>query len=257
MFFLKKLLGALLSPVGLVLVLLLAGVVLMLVGGAPRLARGLLACSLLLFLAFSLPWLPNALLRPLESQVAPLAGFQEAPPRPRPKAIVVLGAGHHVRPGQPPADWLGRAASARLMEALRLRGLAGLSDLPLIFTGDTGRESLPVAEAMKRAALSLGVPEATIVSETAPRDTAEEMTVLSRRLGKSPFVLVTSAAHMPRALRLAEGAGLNPIPAPTDYRLVQASAASWQAWLPSAGNLQRADHALHEWLGLLWLRIKA
>lgn len=255
MFFLKKLLGALLSPVGLVLALLLAGGILMLLGGAPRLARGLTACSFLLLLAFSLPWLPNALLRPLESQIRPFSGLQEA--QPRPKAIVVLGAGHHVRPGQPPVDWLGRAASARLMEGLRLRGLAGLSELTLIFTGDSGRESLPVAEAMKRAALSLGVPEAAIVSETAPRDTVEEMAVLSRRLGESPFVLVTSAAHMPRALRLAEGAGLNPIPAPTDYRLVQASAASWQAWLPSAGNLQRADHALHEWLGLLWLRIKA
>lgn len=255
MFFLKKLLGALLSPVGLVLVLLLAGVVLMLVGGAPRLARGLLACSLLLFLAFSLPWLPNALLRPLESQVSPFAGLQEAAQQP--EAIVVLGAGHHVRPGQPPADWLGRAASARLMEALRLRGLAGLSDLPLIFTGDAGREPLSVAEAMKRAAVSLGVPEAAIVAEAAPRDTAGEMEVLARRLGQDPFILVTSAAHMPRALKLSGRAGLNPIPAPTDYRLVQASAAEAQAWLPSAGNLQRSDHALHEWLGLLWLRIRA
>lgn len=255
MFFLKKLLGALLSPVGLVLALLLAGVVLMLLGGAPRLARGLTACSFLLLLAFSLPWLPNVLLRPLESQVPPLAEVEAK--QPAPEVIVVLGAGHHVRSGRPPVDWLGRAATARLMEGLRLRGLGKLSDLPLILTGDAGREPLPVAEAMKRAALSLGVPEEDIVSETTPRDTAEEMAVLSRRLGESPFVLVTSAAHMPRALRLAEGVGLNPIPAPTDFRLVEASAASAQAWLPSAGHLQRAGHALHEWLGLLWLRIRA
>lgn len=255
MFFLKKLLDALLSPAGVVLALLLVALILLLVGGAPRLGRGLLVLSVLTLLAFSLPWLPNALLRPLESHVPPLVDLNGE--QSQPEAIVVLGAGHHVRAGTPPADWLGRAASARLMEALRLRNLSGLDNVPLIFTGDAGREPVAVAEAMRQAAVSLGVPEATIRTETAPRNTAEEMVILARTLGDAPFVLVTSAAHMPRALELAEREGLKPIPAPTDHRLVEAFPADAQTWLPSAGHLQRADHALHEWLGLLWLRLTA
>ncbi|MFC6215209.1 ElyC/SanA/YdcF family protein, partial [Fodinicurvata halophila] len=174
-----------------------------------------------------------------------------------PAAIVALGAGHHVRAGTPPAAWLGRAAAARLLEALRLRSLPGLAEVPVIFTGDAGREPVAVAEAMRRAAVSLGVPEALLHGETAPQDTAEEMAVLARRLGDVPFILVTSAAHMPRALELAGRAGLKPIPAPTDYRLVDASPGRAETWLPSVSHMQRADHALHEFLGLLWLRITA
>jgi uncharacterized SAM-binding protein YcdF (DUF218 family) len=63
--------------------------------------------------------------------------------------------------------------------------------------------------------------------------------------------LVTSAFHMPRAIASFRARGINVIAWPTDY-------SSAGGWLPpdAAGNLNRLDWATHEWLGLLYYRLR-
>ncbi|OFX03983.1 MAG: hypothetical protein A3D94_20915 [Alphaproteobacteria bacterium RIFCSPHIGHO2_12_FULL_66_14] len=58
--------------------------------------------------------------------------------------------------------------------------------------------------------------------------------------------LVTSAVHMPRALRLARIAGLDVAAFPTDWQPPSEVRASWENWLPSLGALSVSSNALWE-----------
>ena len=80
--------------------------------------------------------------------------------------------------------------------------------------------------------------------------------VLPPLVGSAPFLLVTSAAHMRRAMGLCRKLGLNPIAAPADF----AAAGAW-AWsagdlVPRANGFLRADYALHEWIGIAWGKLR-
>jgi uncharacterized SAM-binding protein YcdF (DUF218 family) len=79
-------------------------------------------------------------------------------------------------------------------------------------------------------------------------DTAQEARAVAVQLGTAPFLLVTSAAHMPRAMRQMKRAGAQPIPAPTGQ--LTGRPRGWDSWLPSSAGLGRTERALHEYLGL-------
>ena len=68
-------------------------------------------------------------------------------------------------------------------------------------------------------------------------------------VGSSSFILVTSAYHMPRAMRLMQRAGLHPIAAPTGQR-VGGPPRAWFGLLPTSGGLESTERALHEYFGL-------
>lgn len=65
-----------------------------------------------------------------------------------------------------------------------------------------GGETNPVstAEAGARVAESLGVPRSDIIVLDRPKDTEEEALAVKRAIGDAPFLLVTSASHLPRAM---------------------------------------------------------
>ena len=66
--------------------------------------------------------------------------------------------------------------------------------------------------------IQYGVPAELILVLDEPLDTAQEARAVRAALGGgSPLILVTSAAHMPRAMRHFQAVGLDPIPAPTQY----------------------------------------
>ena len=84
-------------------------------------------------------------------------------------------------------------------------------------------------------------------------DTGDEALAVAALLESRPFVLVTSAYHMPRAVRLMERAGARPIPAPTDQQVVRDERLRWSHFIPRASGLQSSEAALHEYVGLLAL----
>ena len=63
------------------------------------------------------------------------------------------------------------------------------------------------------------------------------------------IILVTSATHMRRAVKLYNSHGLNPIPAPTDFHRND-SLTYWQ--LTSISSLYESKVAIHEYLGIFW-----
>ena len=96
--------------------------------------------------------------------------------------------------------------------------------------------------------VELGVSRDRIVLEPASRTTAENAAFSARMTGDRPWLLVTSAFHMPRAVGTYRKSGVRVIAAPTDWRVP----ATWSPLqFNAATNLGRTDLAAREYLGLL------
>lgn len=123
------------------------------------------------------------------------------------------------------------------------------------------------AEEMTDLLIMLNVPENAIWQETLSTNTYENARNSARFLtdkGIENILLVTSAMHMPRSVRLYEAQGLKVVPAPTDYNVtvndLDFKHSSWQVFLirllPSADNLSLTTRALKEYLGIVVYSIR-
>jgi len=109
---------------------------------------------------------------------------------------------------------------------------------------------------MKRVAVVLGVDQKKILQERESRDTKDHPSFIKPMIGDSPFFLVTSGYHMPRAMSLFRKQGLDPRPAPNDFRVWpkfdEYNPYQTDKLFPKVINIQRTDRALHEILGMAW-----
>jgi uncharacterized SAM-binding protein YcdF (DUF218 family) len=247
---LAKLGWGVLQPSHLLLLLVLATAI-ALIAGRPRLGRSLAIATALLFIVFGVLPTGDWLARPLE----------DAYPRPaalpaRVDGILDLGGGLGT-------DLLGqRHAPAAALSEARLVSTFELArrypDARVVFSGGWGRHPDSVAAAYVFGQMGLDPRRLTLESRS--RDTFENLLFsqrLVRPLRGQVWVLATSAIQMPRAMLVARQIGWSMIPWPTDYITRPAGAARPVAdYLNTAGNLSRADEALHEQLGLLVYRLR-
>ena len=108
-------------------------------------------------------------------------------------------------------------------------------------------------EKMSAFARSLGVPHEKLIAETESLDTYGNARGVKAIVKETTFLLVTSASHMPRSLKIFQLLGMQPIPAPAHFRYRQKL--SWHAFLPSGKNLTNLEAAVHEYLGLTYLKL--
>jgi uncharacterized SAM-binding protein YcdF (DUF218 family) len=129
----------------------------------------------------------------------------------------------------------------------------------LVFTGGSGdiEQGVTSEAPFARALLeSLGLPPGRVLFEGASRTTWENAVEVGRLVQPKPgetWVLLTSAAHMPRSVGVFRAAGWHVVPWPVGYR----SRDTISGWAPSLGEkLAVLDNAGHEWQGLLayWLQ---
>jgi uncharacterized SAM-binding protein YcdF (DUF218 family) len=73
--------------------------------------------------------------------------------------------------------------------------------------------------------------------------------------GAPPFLLVTSAYHMPRAMRQMRRAGARAFPAPAEQLVNPAPGIDWRKLLPNSAGLGKTKRAFHEYLGLLAMAV--
>jgi uncharacterized SAM-binding protein YcdF (DUF218 family) len=95
-----------------------------------------------------------------------------------------------------------------------------------------------------------GVKKEKIFTQEKAKDTKEEAITVKKRIKNNSFILVTSAYHMPRAIKLFQKEGLNPIPAPCNDDYL------YDIDFSKAEQIQKTERALHEYIGLLWLHLK-
>ena len=250
MFLLSKLLPLLLLPLGLALLLLL--------WAAVRGGRAPVLAALGILWLFATPLTAEGLWRVLERPYQRQTAAALLARRPvAPAAVVVLGTGRHPAPGPARAsEWTDADRFFGGLEAYQqLRG-EGLRPR-LIFTGGwwpTQPGLPPEGDVLRQRAISLGLPPADLLSTARVRNTAEEARAIAALLPRgATVVLVTSAFHLPRAVRLFEREGLRVLPFPVDFQASGAWAGSPLRdplnWLPSAEGLARSSRALREAIG--------
>lgn len=259
LFPLKKCIEFWLMPLPCCLALLVAGGLLCLGEPRRRLGRRLLLLGILLLALFSNKAVSVSLVRPLERLYPPIPELAGGA-RPLPaglaacRYVVVLGGGHSDMPGFAATDKLSSSALARLVEAVRiLRRLPGAA---LVVSGPAEGTGATHASVLAQAAVALGVDPARILRIETARDTEDESHAVRALAGAAQVALVTSAWHMPRAAALFRAAGVALVPCPTDY----SGRTNGDFRLTDLGwdteSLDRSTWAVHERLGLLWLRLR-
>lgn len=244
LWFLKSLLVILLMPPGNGLLLLgLAGLF-----RRRRWAFGLAVLGALLLLLQSLPLVSGALMASLEARAGPaLQGKDGA------QAIVVLSGG--LSTDAP--EYGGDTAGARTLLRLRYGALlAHRYDLPLLVAGGRPDKATRSEAAVMADILAQEFAVKVRWQEAQSRNTAENATMsaaILRAAGIRRVVLVTQAFHMPRAARLFRDAGIEVVPAPTNFTATGSSPFAPTDLLPQVSAMQNSYYALHEWLGIAWL----
>ncbi len=249
MLLLKQFTLAVLSPLTVATGLFLIGFFLVLLN---KQKRGLTALFLgLMVICLSGYGVLNGRLREVEKRFPPLTDPSVLSQNPV-SHVVVLGSGHVSDPQLPVTAQINADSLARLVEGIRLqRRLPGSN---LILSGGPGFDRIPNAEIMASVASEMGVPLQEMVIEASPRNTEEEAGVIRPRVGSMPFFLVTSAAHMPRAVEIFRAHGTSPVPAPTDFIFKTKNRFDPKDLFPSARNIALTEKAIYESMASAWHR---
>jgi uncharacterized SAM-binding protein YcdF (DUF218 family) len=194
------------------------------------------------------PWMSRTLHSLLESET----GEMSAEALPKADAVVVIG-GILSPPASAGGDANLSAAADRLVYAARLYGL-GKAPVILISGGHGGAAAATGAESVHAAALlaDWGVPASAILTETESINTYENAVYSKLMLDQHDLkrvLLVTSAMHMRRALATFRSAGIDAIPAPTDFDSTTPAATGLEAWMAQPAALKGTTRALKEYVG--------
>jgi uncharacterized SAM-binding protein YcdF (DUF218 family) len=237
----------LLPPVGLFLLILIA-----LLWWRAQWAGWLILLCTLLLLLLSLPFVSYKLMAPLE----PFPALDQTQlDTADAQAIVLLSAGRYSEAPEFGGDSIGPISLQRARYAAWLQRH---TRLPLIVTGGSSPQEQPplgrlIAEVLEQ---EFQVPVAAV--EDRSRNTWENASYTApilRKMGIGRILLVSSAWHLPRAVRAFERQGLQVTPAPTAFEnrtgILQA-----EDFVPGVHSLQRSYYAIHEYLGSWWYRLR-
>ena len=239
----SKLVTAFFLPPGLFITMLLVGAYFF-----AKVRKFLLFLALFIWL-LSNHFVAKALLEPLENM--PFPTNPKAP-----EAVVVLGGGYA---SKDPTLPLSASGTKRLLWGLKL---AVQKNLPLIYTGYENSYAKKTLQTLIQA-FNLPLQECDslqkgcFIIEGRSKDTYENAKFTKKLFAsKHPsIILVTSAFHMPRSYQLFSHSGFAITPSKCDYQLTSLTF-KWRAVLPNMDELHKSYTALHEYLGLLSLKLR-
>jgi uncharacterized SAM-binding protein YcdF (DUF218 family) len=157
------------------------------------------------------------------------------------------------------------SAAERATKAFEL--IRRYPDLPFIFSGFSGRLSpkgISEADAFKQLVAEQGLPDKNAHYENRSRNTYENVVLMKPMMlalgAKSanqvdeadkpvkPWLLITSASHMYRSLKIFQKQGIEVIPVPVDYQT--GNQLRWDKFDLEDG-VQNWNKVMHEGVGLL------
>jgi len=234
----------LIIPSKLILVLMVIGLFLTWIHGIKRFTVIVFATACILYIVFGIGPISYWLIGSLESKYPALNSYDKIE---QVDTILVLSG--HALPDSyfPISSRVSSSTVYRLVETFRL--WRKISNSKIIISG---HDNVPVI--MKDFLISLGLPEEKILIEDKANNTYENAVNLKKTIGKTPFVLVTSAGHMPRSMGVFKKIGMNPIPAPTDYMVGKDPMSA--NFFPTLQHLMYSDLAIHEYIGMLWYKLR-
>jgi uncharacterized SAM-binding protein YcdF (DUF218 family) len=258
----KKSIEIIISPLGIMTILLAFGIVLRVVGRRSRAGRGLLVFGGLLFFIFLFSPLSLYLNWRLERQFQPMLTPPESP---KISKIVVLAGYAEEHPGIPITSNVSAPTIGSLTEGLRLYRL--VPGAKLIVSGGVARAGdKPVAALMAAFLQKMGVPATDVIVEGRSQNTYENLVEVKEIVGADPFILVAAACDLRRAVAVSKRLQINPVPAPSCIwtlqnhpRIMSATEQlvdfSSSVGSPSLENLIRLQWAYHEYIGYIWYQL--
>ena len=245
MIYLHKLLPLIVSPLGLVVLLIIFGI------AFRRRIMIILSCFVLL--GSALPVTAHFIWQGLEQQHPPkvldrLGSYD---------AVVVLSGmltGFKYK-GTVRSDWGDPDRFFAGIEVLK-SGKAST----LIFT----RGLLPwgnlraEGELLKIKAIEMGVDETQIILSDTVSNTAEEALAVKELIeenGINKILLITSSFHMPRAKLLFDRQGISSDTFPVDFRATGRDF-TWLSFLPSASGFSATSNGIREYIGRFYYELK-
>ena len=124
------------------------------------------------------------------------------------------------------------------------------------------------AEEMQAFLLGLGIPQEALVLQKQSQNTAEDAFFTKAIFAEKEIrtvILVTSAAHMPRALMMFASPEISLIPAPVDYTVTLRSWEDLMRWdwktilthvMPDGSTFGQTTLIMREYLGIFFYRVK-
>lgn len=245
--YLSKILPLFVMPLSLGLILAFAALVL-LRRDSRRIAAACIVGAIALVWFAATPLVAEQFYRGLEELYPP----QPLTKVPDADCIILLG-GLVAPPVAPRVDTEFTDAVDRLFKAAELFR-AGKGRSLIVSAGNQPWSTSPWAEAdlLREQLMAWGVPKDAIFLEGSSRNTRENA-LYSKNLIDSirceSSLLVTSAAHMPRALAAFQSVRANVIPVSTDVRASDRRVPSAADFIPNAGALAMTSEAIREWIG--------
>lgn len=247
-FILKKFIGGLLLPLPLLLIIIGFSILLLWFNRWLKTAKLLISISWLFLVLFSLQPIADKLLMQFEQH------YQTYNDNNPVEYIIVLGGQYTYNPEWAPSSNLGANSLARLAEGIRQ--YRKQPNTKLVFTGGNARgNSVSSAQTAAEVAISLGVSRQSIITVENVYDTEQEANAIYQLVDKKPFLLVTSASHMPRAVKFFKQKGMAPIAVPANQLAVHTALNPWEKSIPNALYLSHSQIAFYELFGTLWQKI--
>ena len=254
LFLLKKYIGSLLMPLPLLLIIGFIGLILLWFTRWQKSGKTLVTASLVIIMLLGLQPISDTLLAPVEGKYNQRYELITRNPPENIYYIVVLGGGFTYNPDWSPSANLLNNSLPRVTEGVRL--YLKHPGSKLIFTGGKASSSISSAEVAAQVAQSLGVPPEDTIPLTEPKDTQEEAFEVEKIIGKEPFLLVTSANHLPRAITMFTRRGMQPFPAPANQLVITSGINPWEKYIPSSNYFGHSERAWYELIGTIWWHLK-
>jgi len=240
MFIIGKIFLLLLKPLTWILILF---IIAMITKNSKRQKR-LLIVSILILIFFSNPFIFRAISTKYEAKPINLSNTYSAG--------IVLGGFVYIENGE---ARFSRACDRFIQAALLYK--KGIIK-KIIFSGGSGN-TLEGAF-IKQEFMDLGIPANDIYVDPYARNTHENAINTSRMCDslqlKGPFVVITSAIHVPRVRKLFEKRGMNIVPYSSDFIASNKADNFWENYIiPSTFVLYNWDSLLKEVAGLVVYKI--
>nr|WP_086938299.1 envelope biogenesis factor ElyC [Thaumasiovibrio occultus] len=250
MFVLKKIITAFVMPMSALLIIGFFGLCLLWFSRHKRWGSTFVSISIIGMFLISFQPISSRLLMPIERQyTAFIPGDVPV------DYVLVLGNGHVVDDDLPITSQLTRAALMRLTEGIRI--LRYYPHATLILSGSSQGTEISHARMLAKVAVEMGIPTNRIILLETAQDTWEETRQSSVVIGDSPFVVVTSASHMPRAMQEFDYLEMNAIPAPTNYLAHDQFQQPWEKYAPKARYVEQTERFWYETLGQIYQRLRS
>jgi len=245
MIYLHKILPLIFSPLIMIIVLIILGVIIN--------SKKISIIGVIILIVCSLPIVSNKLVAYLESdyQLSKPSNIEPA------DSIVVLSGMIRTINSKDGLDYEFGEASDRIFAGINLFKEKKAPKLILTRGKLPWSVGIPEGEYLREIAINNGISESNILLTKNVENTDQEAKAIKKLLSddKSKVLLVTSAFHMPRAQKVFEAAGINVVPFPVDFQK-GLSKITFMSFMPSANALSGTSFFVREMMGRIYYNLK-